>query len=68
VGILGLSLRDCHQRRAQALEDLRVLAIGPQWFIKGVDVTKLQTVKATQVVAEMNILITEYATDDVLRP
>lgn len=64
VGILGLSLHDCRQRRAQALEDLRVLAVGPLWFIKGVDVTKSEFARATRVLAEMNILIREYETDD----
>jgi hypothetical protein len=48
------------------LEDLRVLAVGPLWFIEGVDVTKAEFARATRVLAEMNILIREYETDDAV--
>jgi hypothetical protein len=48
------------RRRAEALENLRVLGGGPRWFHEGDDVTKFQIAKETQMVAQMDILIADH--------
>jgi hypothetical protein len=48
------------RRRAQALENLRVLGGGPRWFHRGQDVTVSEIAKETRMVAQMDTLIADY--------
>ena len=47
-------------KRAEAIESLRVLNIGPQWFRAGENVTKVEIARAKQIVEEMDALIAAY--------
>ena len=57
---LDFPIHTWRQCRAQASEDLRVLAVGPRWSRNGEDVTKSETAKAMQIVKQMDILIADY--------
>jgi hypothetical protein len=47
-------------KRAEAIEFLRVLNIGPQWFRAGENVTEVEIARAKQIVEEMDALFAAY--------
>jgi hypothetical protein len=57
---LASTLDECKLKRAEAIESLRVLNIGPQWFRAGEDVTKVETARAKRIVEEMDALMAGY--------
>jgi hypothetical protein len=55
------------RRRAEALDNLRVLGGGTRWFHKGHDMAKFQIAKEMQMVAQLDILIADYEVRRVRR-
>jgi len=68
MGYHEISTHGWRRRRAEALENLRVLSGGPRWFHKGQDVTRFEIAKETRMVAQMDILIADYAADSANEP
>ena len=64
MGDHDFSTHGWRRRRAEALENLRVLSGGPRWFRKGQDVTNFEIAKETRMVAQMDILIADYVADN----
>jgi len=57
VANLESALAGWKLERSQAVESLRVLDIGPQWFRSGENVTRFEVARATRIIDEMDARI-----------
>jgi len=65
---LESSLGGWKLERAKAIESLRVLDIGPQWFRSGENVTRFEVARATRIVEEMDARIAARELEESRKP